>query len=164
MAKQRNNRRGSRRQEWDDDGPSDFQEPSCFSRRPEVTETDAVDAQVLWFNSVKGFGFVQPSTGEKAFLHIRQLEAAGLSDIAEGAQLRVVIQPRPKGMNVTRIVEVLSAPTAHESQEAPREVSASAHGDKPEETTGTVKWYNSEKGFGFVARDEGGKGGDDRTA
>ncbi|NMG38184.1 cold shock domain-containing protein [Chelativorans sp. ZYF759] len=160
MNKHRSDRRGSRKDEWGDDSPGDFQEPSFFSRRPDPIRSDAgqsepVEADVLWFNASKGFGFVQPAQGDKAFLHIRQVEAAGLATVAEGARLRVVIEPGPKGLSVTRIADVLSEPAAsarpqaHHSSQAPTGEEAEAEG--------TVKWYNAEKGFGFIGRADGGK-------
>jgi cold shock protein len=40
---------------------------------------------VKWFNSQKGFGFIQPADGSKdVFVHIRAVERAGLSNLSEG--------------------------------------------------------------------------------
>ena len=41
---------------------------------------------VKWFNSMKGYGFIQPETGGKdVFVHISAVERAGLSSLNEGA-------------------------------------------------------------------------------
>ena len=40
---------------------------------------------VKWFDSQKGYGFIQPQGGGKdVFVHISAVERAGLSDLAEG--------------------------------------------------------------------------------
>lgn len=40
---------------------------------------------VKWFNSQKGFGFIQPDGGGKdAFVHISAVERAGLAMLSEG--------------------------------------------------------------------------------
>ena len=43
---------------------------------------------VKWFDSQKGFGFIQPDDGGKdAFVHISAVERAGLNDLREGQKL-----------------------------------------------------------------------------
>jgi cold shock protein len=43
---------------------------------------------VKWFNSTKGYGFIQPAGGGKdVFVHISAVEKAGLSNLAEGAKV-----------------------------------------------------------------------------
>ena len=40
---------------------------------------------VKWFNSTKGFGFIQPENGgNDVFVHISAVERAGLSTLNEG--------------------------------------------------------------------------------
>ena len=40
---------------------------------------------VKWFNSMKGYGFIQPQSGGKdVFVHISAVEKAGLSTLKEG--------------------------------------------------------------------------------
>ena len=43
---------------------------------------------VKWFNSQKGFGFIEPSDGSKdVFVHISAVERAGLSNLVEGQKV-----------------------------------------------------------------------------
>jgi cold shock protein len=43
---------------------------------------------VKWFNSTKGFGFIQPDNGgPDAFVHISAVERAGMREIVEGQKI-----------------------------------------------------------------------------
>ena len=43
---------------------------------------------VKWFNSQKGFGFIQPdSGGTDVFVHVSAVERAGLRGLAEGQKV-----------------------------------------------------------------------------
>ena len=43
---------------------------------------------VKWFNSQKGFGFIQPTNGgADVFVHISAVERAGMSTLNEGQKL-----------------------------------------------------------------------------
>jgi cold shock protein len=43
---------------------------------------------VKWFNSTKGFGFIQPDGGSKdVFVHISAVERAGLRGLDDGQQV-----------------------------------------------------------------------------
>jgi cold shock protein len=119
----------------------------------------STEAIVQWFNSDKGFGFVQCTSGTEAFLHIRQLEAAGHSSVPEGARLRVTIGQGQKGPQVSEVLQVIVSTAI--SSGAPRPAEGSRPKSSPDgfetESDGSVKWYNSQKGFGFIALADGGK-------
>ncbi len=43
---------------------------------------------VKWFNPAKGFGFIQPESGDNdVFVHISAVEAAGLGTLTEGQRI-----------------------------------------------------------------------------
>jgi len=44
---------------------------------------------VKWFNSTKGYGFIQPDDGSKdVFVHISAVQRAGLNTLAEGQKVQ----------------------------------------------------------------------------
>ena len=137
-----------RRQQYG--GAPRYDRPSS-SRAPEP-----VVAAVRWFNGEKGFGFVDVVDGSEAFIHIRQLEAAGQRAPEEGAQFKVRIGPGQKGPEVIEVVQALEGTVVAKSVETRRRPASSQAAGEIAESIGTVKLYKVDRGFGFIAQESGG--------
>ncbi len=135
-----------------------------------MAEGPEVDAVVKWFNGQKGFGFVELGDGSgDAFLHVAVLQQSGRQSVLPGSKMRVATAQGPKGRQVARVITVDESTATEAPRRPPREGGAgggSAGGgfsrgprdlSSAVEMSGTVKWFNTEKGFGFIAPEGGGK-------
>ena len=53
---------------------------------------------VMWFDTAKGYGFIQPGDGSKdAFVHISAVERAGLTTLREGQKVSFDLTPGRNG-------------------------------------------------------------------
>src|SRR4051812_37419493 len=160
MGRYKDYDREPKRGGYDDDQKSDEQTSGGRSNYPSPSATRApgsVEAIVKWFNAEKGFGFVAVVGGFEAFMHIRQLEAAGHSSVPEGARVKVRIGQGQKGPEVTEIIEVDLSTAQFGSSAERRPAAPSQVMGQVKESIGTVKLYKVDKGFGFVGQDGGGK-------
>ena len=128
---------------------------------------------VKFFNGQKGFGFiVRDDGGEDVFVHISAVEQAGLTGLAEGQPLGFTLVDRGGKVSATDLV-IEGEPLPVTDRAPPREPRAGGFGDRPdrggfgggdrspqrqltgERASGTVKFFNAMKGFGFIQRDDG---------
>ena len=121
------------------------------------------EGTVKFFNSQKGFGFVQQKGGgEDVFVHISAVERAGLSGLAEGQELAFNLVDRGGKISAQDLQIVGDVIEVKEHGGGDR--GGGGGGDRGaapqreltgEKATGTVKFFNGQKGFGFLTRDDG---------
>ncbi|WP_305082585.1 cold-shock protein [Novosphingobium sp. FKTRR1] len=105
---------------------------------------------VKFFNSQKGFGFIQREDGgEDVFVHISAVERAGLEGLAEGQQLEFNLVDRGGKVSAADLQVVGDVIAVAAKAAAPQRQLTG------EKATGTVKFFNAMKGFGFITRDDG---------
>ncbi len=63
---------------------------------------------VKWFNSAKGFGFIEPEDGSKdAFVHISAVERAGLTSLDEGQKVQFELQSGRDGKSSAENLSII---------------------------------------------------------
>ena len=142
-----------------------------FNRMPPQV-VGAGKGTVKFFNAQKGFGFVaQEGGGEDVFVHISAVERAGLAGLGEGQELAFNLVDRG-GKISAQDLQIVGDVVPVTDRGPPREDRGDRGGDRGgfgggagagaprreltgEKATGTVKFFNSMKGFGFLVRDDG---------
>jgi CspA family cold shock protein len=116
---------------------------------------------VKFFNPQKGFGFIVRDDGaEDVFVHISAVEQAGLTDLADGQPLEFTLVDRGGRISATNL-RIEGEPMPIERSGGGGGGAGAAGGGGPqrqltgEKASGTVKFFNSMKGFGFIQRDDG---------
>ena len=117
---------------------------------------------VKFFNAQKGFGFVvRDDGGEDVFVHISAVEQAGLTGLAEGQPMGFTLVDRGGRISATDL-KIDGEPMPVTDSGPPRDRDGPRGGAggpqrqlTGEKATGTVKFFNAMKGFGFIQRDDG---------
>ena len=61
---------------------------------------------VKWFNSAKGYGFIQRNEGEDVFVHYSAIQGDGYRNLQEGAAVEFEVVKGPKGFQAANVVQV----------------------------------------------------------
>jgi cold shock protein len=123
---------------------------------------------VKFFNSAKGFGFIAPEGGgADVFVHVSALQHAGLASLDEGDVVSFEVeQDRRSGRASAVEIEIVQKGEGRPGGFSPRP--SRDHGSRDfsarparqavvGEGSGEVKWYNPDKGFGFIRPADGGE-------
>eukprot|EP00520_Triparma_pacifica_P013654 CAMPEP_0118652328 /NCGR_PEP_ID=MMETSP0785-20121206/11259_1 /TAXON_ID=91992 /ORGANISM="Bolidomonas pacifica, Strain CCMP 1866" /LENGTH=178 /DNA_ID=CAMNT_0006544837 /DNA_START=6 /DNA_END=542 /DNA_ORIENTATION=+ len=114
----------------------------------------AYNGSVKWFNLKSGFGFITPDDGtDDIFVHRSSIVEEGLKDLRDGEKVAYDVEQdgdKAKAINVV----VTSYNEGHvpvKPRKWPVDVAPT-----PGSQVGTVKWFDTTKGFGFITPLNGG--------
>ena len=59
--------------------------------------------KVKWFNSKKGFGFIEQESGDDVFVHFSAIEMDGYKKLTSGQKVEFEIDDGPRGLQAQNI-------------------------------------------------------------
>ena len=136
--------------------------------------------KVKWFNATKGYGFITLDNGGDAFCHASALQATGHSEVQPGTTIICDLADSQRGLQVVTVHSVDTS-TAEAPSRGPRRGFGGGggygggrdfggggygggrdfggghrdNGPSGPMVEGKVKFFNDQKGFGFVMPDNG---------
>ena len=64
------------------------------------------EGTMKWFNSKKGFGFIEQESGDDVFVHFSAIEMSGFKTLAEGERVAFEVEKNDKGLSAKKVVKV----------------------------------------------------------
>ncbi|QJX80804.1 cold-shock protein [Priestia megaterium] len=62
--------------------------------------------KVKWFNSEKGFGFIEQEDGDDVFVHFSAIQSEGYKTLEEGQDVTFDIEEGPRGKQAANVQTV----------------------------------------------------------
>lgn len=125
-----------------------------------------IEASVKWYNPLKGYGFLSLGSNlAEVMIHFSALDKIGCPYIKVGDRVVCDLGCGNLGLYVSRVIEVkFSSPEprslAHFIESHSRLKHRALGVDNIEnlkEAEGVIKWYNPDKGYGFISPQDGTK-------
>lgn len=66
--------------------------------------SERIIGTVKWFNSGKGYGFVEREDGPDVFVHYSAIRGDGYRNLEEGQQVEFAIEQGPKGLQAADVI------------------------------------------------------------
>jgi cold shock protein len=68
--------------------------------------SERVTGTVKWFNSSKGYGFIERQGGPDVFVHFTAIQSDGYRTLQEGQRVEFSIEKGPKGLQAAQVTIV----------------------------------------------------------
>lgn len=62
--------------------------------------------KVKWFNSEKGFGFIEREDGEDVFVHFSAIQTEGYKSLDEGQEVTFDVEEGQRGLQAANVTPV----------------------------------------------------------
>lgn len=125
------------------------QEPVAPSADNMVIEGERYVGQVQWFDPRKGYGFIDSDSQGEIFVHFSGILGNGYRVLSEGQRVEFSIEDSRRGPEAVNVRVIggeatVATPNASETY------------DEGQRFSGKVRWFDRQKGYGFI--DAGSQG------
>ena len=80
--------------------------PVHYDSNYRVRRKILTEGTIKWFNSKKGFGFIEQESGDDVFVHFSAIEMSGFKTLAEGTNVQFEAEENDKGLSAKKVIQV----------------------------------------------------------